>query len=74
MTIVTGHNYASSEQGTYDDAFCYTRKDVNGLDVRIDLSNKLPGNLPQDAEATGWQKAGLSSANLAELRSLCPYL
>ena len=74
MTITTGHDYASSEQETYDRAFCYTQKNVNGMDVRISLSTKLPGSLPQNALDLGWQNAGLSSADLAELRNLCPYL
>ena len=67
-------DYASSEQNTYDRGFCYTTKDVNGMNVRIELSTKAPEKLPQNAQAICWQKAGLSSANLAELRSLCPYL
>ena len=73
--IETGHEYGSSEQIDYDYAWCHARGQYNDIDVRIHLSNKMPsGDIIEDADFTAAKKIGLTSADLDEWKTLCPYL
>jgi hypothetical protein len=73
LSISAGHNYASSKQATYDDAYCYVTKMLNGAHTRVDLSIKLPDAIPTGVPGNG-AELNLTDADMAELRALCPYL
>ncbi len=73
LNVNTGHNYENSEQTTYSDAFCYVAKQQKGSLLRVELSRKLPGKAPETVPGNS-SVLNLTSSDMAELRSLCPYL
>ncbi len=73
LNVNTGHNYENSEQATYSDAFCYVAKSQKGSLVRVELSRKLPGKKPETMPGDS-AVLNLTSSDMEELRSLCPYL
>lgn len=73
LSVVVGHNYASSKQGTYDEAYCYASEISNGAQTRVDLSTKLPDASPT-LVAGNAARLGLTNEDMKELRALCPYL
>ena len=73
--VHVGHNYATSTQDTYDDAFCYAMTEVTGISARLELSHKSSPSEPPKPEFDRSATAiGLTSANLTTLRSKCSYL
>ncbi len=74
-SVHVGHNYATSTQDTYDDAFCYAMTEVRGITAKLELSHKSSANEPPKPEFDQSATAiGLTSANLTALRSKCSYL
>jgi hypothetical protein len=74
-SVDVGHNYATSIQDTYDDAFCYAMTEVTGISARLELSHKSsPSEPPKPKFDRSATAIGLTSADLATLRSKCSYL
>ena len=74
-SVDVGHNYASSTQDTYDDAFCYAMTNVRGITARLELSSKNgPSELSKPAFDRSAEAIGLTNADLAALRGKCSYL
>lgn len=72
--IVVGHRYATSEQATYDEAYCYATTWTDDIQTRIDVSFKVPNQRPTEASSyAAAQKLNLGETDIAEMLSLCPY-
>ena len=72
--VHVGHNYASSTQDTYDDAFCYVMTNVKGISARLELSDKSgPSEPPKPVFDRSAKAIGLTNADLAALRGKCSY-
>ncbi len=73
-SVHVGHNYASSTQDTYDDAFCYVMTNVKGISARLELSDKSgPSEPPKPVFDRSAEAIGLTKADLAALRGKCSY-
>ena len=73
LSVVAGHNYASSKQTNYNDAFCYVSKYRDGALIRVELSVKEPNTQPTFVAGNGGQ-LGVTNEEMKELRALCPYM
>jgi hypothetical protein len=74
-SVHVGHNYVTSTQDTYDDAFCYAMAEVRGIAARLELSQKSsPNELPKPEFDRSATAIGLTSADLTALRGKCSYL
>ncbi len=72
--VHVGHNYASSTQDTYDDAFCYVMTNVKGISALLELSDKSgPSEPPKPVFDRSAKAIGLTKADLAALRGKCSY-
>ena len=71
--VTVGHNYDTSTQKNYSDAFCYTNLMKDQMQVRIELSRKMPGEVAVVQFDGGATRAGLSGDDVNKLRAECPY-
>ena len=74
LSVHVGHDYASSKQETYDNAYCYVARRDGGAQTRIDLSTKLPSGRPVPVPFSNGRALNLTASDMSELRALCPYL
>ncbi|WP_131922173.1 PAN/Apple domain-containing protein [Aminobacter aminovorans] len=75
--LTSGHYFKDEKDQSWDNAWCYTRKVVNGIDVNIDLAARLsPTARPQAplSPAPTLASAGLDDAQAVALASHCPWL
>jgi hypothetical protein len=75
--LTSGHYFKDEKDQSWDNAWCYTRKVVNGIDVNIDLAARLsPTARPQAplSPAPTLASAGLNDAQAVALASHCPWL
>jgi hypothetical protein len=75
--LMSGHHFVDEHDATWDRAWCYTRRLVNGVDVNIDLVNRAsPTAKPQapTAPPTTLASIGLNEASALELASKCAWL
>lgn len=76
-TLTSGHHFNDENSPTWDKAWCYTRRLVNGVDVNIDLVNRLsPVSKPQAPVSPGETLAsvGLNDDLARELAGKCAWL
>lgn len=76
-SLVSGHHFSDEHDPTWDRAWCYTRRLVNGVDVNVDLANRpSPTARPQAPAAPMATLAsiGLNDASALELASKCAWL
>lgn len=73
--IVVGHRYATSEQTTYDEAYCYATTWTDQIQTRIEVSFKTAAERPIEAHSlAAAQKLNLRETDIAEMLALCPYM
>ena len=73
--IVAGHRYATSEQTTYDEAYCYATTWTDDIQNRIEVSFKVPDKWPIKANSvSAAEKLKLRESDIAEMLALCPYM
>jgi PAN domain len=76
-TLVSGHHFSDEKDPTWDRAWCYTRRLVNGVDVNVDLVNRpSPTARPQAPAAPGTTltSIGLNDETALDLASKCAWL
>ncbi|AZO34112.1 MAG: hypothetical protein EOS76_10950 [Mesorhizobium sp.] len=76
-TLTSGHYFTEENDPTWDRAWCYTRRLVNGVDVNTDLVNRLtPTATPQApiAPPATLASVGLNDDSARELASKCAWL
>lgn len=76
-SLVSGHHFSDENDPTWDRAWCYTRRLVNGVDVNVDLANRpSPTDRPQapSAPLATLTSIGLNDASALELASKCAWL
>ena len=75
--VVAGHHFSSENDPSWDSAWCYTRPDVNGLAVQVDLAARISPtarpNAPLASTAT-LTTAGLDDALALALATKCAWL
>ena len=72
--VTAGHNYATSQQRNYDEAYCYAYAVIDGVYISVDLSTKTNTGIVTDEVDLGAVKMGMDEAELRQMRNLCPYL
>ncbi|WP_216601864.1 hypothetical protein [Ruegeria sp. HKCCD7296] len=72
--VTAGHNYETSQQRNYDNAYCYATSFADGVSIRVNLSTKSNVGIVTDEVDLGAAKMGVGEAELRHMRSLCPYL
>ena len=72
--VTAGHNYETSQQRIYDNAYCYATSLVDGVSIRVNLSTKSNAGIVTDEVDLGAVKMGVDEAELRQMRNLCPYL
>lgn len=76
-TLSSGHQYKSENSPTWDSAWCYTRRTVNGVDFDLQLVNRRsPSARPQapvSSPAT-FASVGLPEEEARELATKCEWL
>ncbi len=72
--VTAGHNYETSQQRIYDNAYCYATSFVDGVSIRVNLSTKSNSGVVTDEVDPGAAKMGVGEAELRHMRNLCPYL
>ncbi|TPL81388.1 hypothetical protein FJ950_24530 [Mesorhizobium sp. B2-3-14] len=76
-SLVSGHHFNDEHDATWDHAWCYTRRLVNGVDVNVDLVNRAsPTARPQAPVSPSMTLAsiGVNDASALELASECVWL
>ncbi|KUM27539.1 hypothetical protein AU467_16695 [Mesorhizobium loti] len=76
-TLTSGHYFTEENDPTWDRAWCYTRRLVNGVDVNTDLVNRVtPTATPQApiAPPATLASVGLNDDSARELASKCAWL
>ncbi|TGQ04883.1 MULTISPECIES: PAN domain-containing protein [unclassified Mesorhizobium] len=76
-TLTSGHYFTEENDPTWDRAWCYTRRLVNGVDVNTDLVNRVtPTATPQApiAPPATLASVGLDDDSARELASKCAWL
>ncbi|RWE43125.1 MAG: hypothetical protein EOS79_15635 [Mesorhizobium sp.] len=76
-TLTSGHYFTEENNPTWDRAWCYTRRLVNGVDVNADLVNRVtPTATPQApiAPPATLASVGLNDDSARELASKCAWL
>lgn len=78
--ITTGHSFANETDQVarnWSSAWCYTNTDVNGLDVRIGLGERLNSGVApiiQELSTETLTKIGLTNFEVLTLATQCPWL
>ncbi len=72
--VTAGHNYKTSQQLIYDEAYCYAISLIEGVHIRVNLSKKSSAGVITDEVDSGAEKMGVNKADLRQMRGLCPYL
>lgn len=76
-TLTSGHHFNDENSPTWDKAWCYTRRLINGVDVNIELVNRLsPVSKPQApvSPAETLASVGLNDDSARELAGKCAWL
>ncbi|PBB36760.1 PAN domain-containing protein [Mesorhizobium sp. WSM3868] len=76
-TLTSGHYFSQENDPTWDRAWCYTRKLMNGVDVNADLVTRpTPTAVPQApiASPATLASVGLNESSAMELASKCAWL
>lgn len=74
ISVTAGHEYMTSNQHTYDRAFCYTILLRNGVLVRVNLSEKQPDRAPMPLVDQNLRFLNVTRQHIQEMQDLCPYL
>jgi hypothetical protein len=75
--LEAGHHFQSERDASWDYAWCYTRQSANGVEVKVDLANRLsPTSPPMGpiANVETLEEAGLTDDAALELASKCAWL
>ena len=76
-TISAGHHYSNELQQNWSNAWCYTSRIVDGVNVQIDLATRdTPSAAPIGPVASGetLTRSGLSPTSALALATHCPWL
>ncbi|MET0528033.1 MAG: hypothetical protein ABW003_06760, partial [Microvirga sp.] len=75
-TVSAGHHFDSEADKSWKTAWCYTMTDVNGVEVKVELANRMtPAAKPiaPTAKLATMQHAGLDINDALTLASKCPW-
>ena len=75
--LTSGHHFKDENDETWDTAWCYTRRNVNGVDVNVSLAGRAgPSSAPVGpvAPAQTLQLVGLNDATAVDLATKCAWL
>lgn len=76
-TLTSGHHFDDENSPSWDKAWCYTRRTVNGVDINVELVNRLAPDAKPQAPVSGVEtlaSAGLDEGQARELASKCAWL
>ena len=75
-SVNAGHRYLTETDTAFADAWCYTTRTIDGVDIRIDLGRLAPGASFSRTEIgpRTLSETSLTQANHAALFTRCPWL
>ncbi|ESW76763.1 MULTISPECIES: PAN domain-containing protein [unclassified Mesorhizobium] len=75
--LITGHHFKDENDQTWDRAWCYSRRSVNGVDVNVSLAARSAPTAPPagpGAAAQTLQLVGLNDSSAVDLATRCAWL
>jgi len=75
--LITGHHFKDEKDETWDRAWCYSRRSVNGVDVNVSLATRSAPTAPPagpGAAAQTLQLVGLNDSSAVDLATRCAWL
>ena len=76
MQVAAGHQYKKETDRTFSFAWCYTDVVSDGIDIKINLGTKAPGESPVmlNLSKVVSAKSGISQDNFRKLFASCPWI
>ncbi|MER9130859.1 PAN domain-containing protein [Mesorhizobium sp. M0768] len=75
--LISGHHFKDEKDETWDRAWCYSRRSVNGVDVNVALASRSAPNAPPvgpGAAVQTLQLVGLNDSSAVDLVTKCAWL